>query len=167
MKKVIRNILIIRLVALIAIQFIRTAKNTSSAAPSENDITKKFTVPEDVHKILVASCYDCHSNNTVYPWYANIQPTAWWLAGHIEDGKRGLNFSEFGRYSLAKQYHRFEDINDEIKGGDMPLSSYTFIHTYAKLSDAQKQIIYNWTATCQDYLKSTYPADSLIKKKRA
>ena len=93
MKIILKRLFQLLLLAFIVIQFIRPAKNKSEGV-STNDITTKYAVPQDVMAVLKTSCYDCHSNNTNYPWYANIQPIAWWLDDHIKEGKKELNFSE-------------------------------------------------------------------------
>lgn len=144
-------------------QFIRPAKNISKDI-SGNDISTKYPVPDSVQKILKVACNDCHTNNTRYPWYAEIQPVGWWLSGHIKDGKRGLNFSEFTSYKIRKQFHRFDDIIEQVKKDEMPLSSYTLIHTDAKLSDEEKRILADWAESLKDSLKEKYPPDSLLKK---
>jgi len=131
------------LVALVIIQFFKPARNISSEK-SPNDITNKYAVPASVQEILKTSCYDCHSNNTVYPWYANIQPVAWWLADHVNEGKNELNFSEFLTYSPKKAHHKLEEVNEMVKEGEMPLQSYTIIHQNAKLSEPQKLEIATW-----------------------
>jgi hypothetical protein len=131
------------LVALIIIQFFKPERNLSTTK-SANDITNKYAVPASVQEILKTSCFDCHSNNTVYPWYANIQPVAWWLADHVNEGKRELNFSEFLTYSPKKAHHKLEEVNDMVKEGEMPLQSYTIIHQNAKLNEAQKLEIATW-----------------------
>src|SRR5882757_10854522 len=113
MKKFLKRLLLLLLIVFIVIQFFRPTKNVA-AGIGDNDISKKYPVPQDVANILKTSCYDCHSNNTVYPWYSYIQPVAWWLDGHIKGGKRGLDFSSFTTYSIRKQYKRLEDIIDEI-----------------------------------------------------
>src|SRR5665811_802718 len=110
MKKIFKRILIALLIIFIAIQFIRPAKNRSEGI-SANDISTKYPVPDSVQAILKVACYDCHSNNTRYPWYAEIQPVAWWLNNHIKDGKRGLNFSEFTSYRIKKQFHRLDAVS--------------------------------------------------------
>lgn len=110
MKKIIRTILIVLLIALIIIQFIRPKKNISEGIAA-NDISSKYAIPTDVNDILKVSCYDCHSNNTAYPWYWNIQPVMWFMNGHINEGKRHLNFSIFTTYAIAKQYKMFDNIN--------------------------------------------------------
>jgi hypothetical protein len=97
-----RKWLLILIAAFILIQFIQPARNTNGQVV-QSDITATFTVPAEVKSILEVACYDCHSNNTRYPWYANIQPGGWWLAKHIKDGKEELNFSDFELYSGRRQ----------------------------------------------------------------
>jgi hypothetical protein len=164
LKKILIRTFQILLLAFIIIQFIRPAKNKSDVI-SNNDITKIYSVPENVQAILKTSCYDCHSNNTVYPWYANIQPAAWWLNDHIKEGKKELNFSEFASYRIGRQYRKLEEINKEVKENEMPLNSYLWIHKNAKLDDQQKLTIANWVTSVRDSIKANYPADSLVRKK--
>ena len=161
---VFKKAILIILVILIVIQFFHPSKNIA-AGKSSQSIASIYSVPANVHSILSKACNDCHSNNTRYPWYNNIQPVAWWLDNHIRDGKRGLNFDEFATYRIGKQYHRMEDIIDEVKKGDMPLGSYTLIHTNANLNDDEKNTIYKWAGGIRDSIKARYPADSLVKKR--
>jgi hypothetical protein len=165
MKKFLKRFFLLLLVVFIFIQFFRPAKNISTDI-SANDITTKYAVPQDVQTILKTSCYDCHSNNTAYPWYNNIQPVAWWLADHIKEGKNELNFSEFASYRIGRQYKKLEEINKEVKEDEMPLESYTFIHGDAKLSEQQKLRIANWVNTLRDSIKTQYPEDSLKRPQR-
>ncbi len=151
------------LIILIAIQFIRPPKNKSERI-SANDISTKYSVPDSIGSILKVACNDCHSNNTRYPWYNQIQPVAWWLENHIRDGKRGLNFSEFTSYRIKKQFRRLDDIDELVKKNEMPISSYTLIHTDAKLTDRQKLALQRWTGTLRESIKAHYPPDSLLKK---
>ena len=153
------------LAVLIVIQFFHPAKNIhTDATATLNDISKVYAVPENVQLVLKTSCYDCHSNNTYYPWYNNIQPVAWWLNHHINEGKRELNFNEFASYRIRRQYKKMEDLIDQIKEDEMPLSSYTFIHKDAKLNQAQKLALGNWAKTIRKDIESKYPADSLKKQ---
>jgi len=147
-----RKILLVFLVILIIIQFIRPGRNISNAV-SSNDITLHFPVPEDIVHVLKRSCYDCHSNNTVYPWYMNIQPVGWWMQYHVNDGKRKLNFSEFSSYPVKKQYDKFKATRDEIKEGGMPLDSYLWIHKYAILTAAEKTSVIKWADSLQTDLR--------------
>jgi hypothetical protein len=167
MKKFIKSIALLLLAALIIIQFFRLEKNLSSIdGPEANDISKVYPVPQEVAFILKTSCYDCHSNNTHYPWYANFQPVAWWLADHIKEGKKEINFSEFASYRIGRQYKKLEEIKKQVEEGEMPLQSYTTIHGDAKLSAAQKEILAQWASTTRDSIKANYPADSLLRPKK-
>ena len=159
-----KKILLLVIAILVLIQFIRPTKNISADA-FQADISKVYNVPGDVSDILKKACNDCHSNNTRYPWYAEIQPVAWWLNDHIEEGKEELNFSEFTTYRPARQYRKLEEIKKQIDEGEMPLSSYTLIHTDAKLTDAEKQTLINWSEGIRNEMKTKYPADSLVMKK--
>ncbi|NOT74774.1 MAG: heme-binding domain-containing protein [Cyclobacteriaceae bacterium] len=141
-----RKILIGLLVALILIQFIRPTRNISTGE-NPNEISKHYAVPEQVHKVLVYSCYDCHSNNTKYPWYTNIQPVGLWLQSHVEDGKRHLNFDEFGTYPEKKAKHKFEEIEETTKTEWMPLESYLIIHGDAKLTKEQWEEMRVWASS--------------------
>jgi hypothetical protein len=139
----IRKILLLLLVALVIIQFFRPEKNQSTA-DAPNDISKHYPVPAEVNAILKKACTDCHSNNTEYPWYNNIQPIAWWLADHVKEGKKELNFSEFASYSPKKQHHKLEEVTETVKEGEMPLNSYTWTHKDAILTDAEKRVLADW-----------------------
>jgi len=162
--KILKRMLIVMVILLVIIQFFRPTRNISEIIPT-NEITAAVAVPDDVFGILKNSCFDCHSNNTRYPWYANIQPAAWFMNGHIKDGKRGLNFSEFATYSLRRQYRRLNDIIENVNDGEMPLPSYLLIHSDAKLTAGQKERIVSWANAAIDSMKAKYPADSLLSKR--
>ena len=137
----VKKILLGLLVILILIQFIRPEKNQSG--DFSRDITTVYPVPDDVQAVLKRACYDCHSNYTTYPWYSNIQPVAWWLQNHINEGKEHLNFSEFAAYTLEKQAHKMEETAEMVEQGEMPLNSYGWMHSGARLdtSEAQKYLL--------------------------
>src|SRR5436309_2461841 len=123
-------------IALATIQFIQPRLNKGEQSlPTE--ITKLYSIPENVQAIIKYSCYDCHSNNTHYPWYSHFQPFAWMMARHIRKGKTELNFNEFGSYSSRRQISKLKGIEGSIKDGSMPLWSYTLIHNDSKLSKEQ------------------------------
>lgn len=163
MKKVFKIILFVLFTVFVLIQFIRPEKNISTVI-SPNDISTKYPVPDSIKKILAIACNDCHSNNTKYPWYAEIQPVAWWLNDHIVNGKKDLNFSEFTKYRIRKQFRKLEEINELVTKNKMPLASYTWIHTDAILTDAEKQALTNWSEALQDTIRAHYPPDSLVRK---
>lgn len=164
MKKYGRVILIALAVILLIWQFIRPEKNLSDVRT--HDISTAYVVPEDVQSILKVACNDCHTNKTDYPWYAEVQPVAMWINNHVNDGKRHLNFSEFTSRPIAIQNHKFEEIVEQIKEGEMPLTSYTLIHRDAVLSQEQKNQLIGWAEAMMDTLKAKYPADSLVMPRR-
>jgi hypothetical protein len=161
-----KKILLALLAIFVIIQLFRPEKNNSNDLT--NAVTKKYDVPEEVAVILKNACNDCHTNNTVYPWYANVQPVAWWLDEHVKDGKRHLNLSDFTNLPIAVQNHKFEEIVEVIDENEMPLESYTYLglHQEANLTSKEKEVLKSWAVKQMDYLKSNYPADSLIMKRR-
>lgn len=148
--KWVKKIVFLVLVSLVGIQFFPTKRNQNTAILTA-DFTKTFDVPKEIQAILKTSCYDCHSNNTNYPWYNKTQPISWFMQHHIEKGKDELNFSEFGSYSKRKQKNKLKAIVNQIKDGEMPLSSYIFIHSNAKLTERQKKEIMNWINTLNNH----------------
>ncbi|MFN2439935.1 MAG: heme-binding domain-containing protein [Chitinophagaceae bacterium] len=148
-----KKILLGLLLVFIAIQFIRPARNNSNAT-QHGDIIAYFNVPANVAGIFQTSCYDCHSNNTRYLWYANIQPFGWLLAKHIKDGKAELNFNEYRNYSPRRQLSKLKSTQNSIKDGSMPLSSYTLLHPNAKLSEESMALLIEWTTKTVDSLSS-------------
>lgn len=149
-----KKILFGLLIVFVAIQFIQPAHNTSTQI-LPMDITKLYPLPEQVGAVLKNACYDCHSNNTRYPWYSSIEPGGWWMASHIKNGKTDLNFSEFGSYSKRKQQNKFRSIAKSIDEGSMPIGAYTIIHTDAKLTTDQKALITDWANKMKDSLSKT------------
>jgi len=159
----IKKILYLLLAALVVIQFFRPKRNTQEGIPATH-IAAKYPIPEDVNAILNKACNDCHTNNTRYPWYSNIQPVAWWLDEHIRDGKKELNFSEYTNKRPRYMYHKMEEVIEQVKEGEMPLASYTWTHKDAILTEAEKNRLYDWANAVMDTLKTQYPIDSLIRR---
>lgn len=145
-----KKILLAILIVFIAIQFIRPERNSSKGVQA--DIITQLNIPANVAGVLKTSCYDCHSNNTRYPWYANIQPAGWLLAEHVRDGKEELNFNEFPTYSYRRQLSKLKSIKNSIKDGSMPIASYTLLHPDAKISGESKALLIQWTTKTIDSL---------------
>ncbi|MCA0233106.1 heme-binding domain-containing protein [Runella sp. MFBS21] len=135
-KKIVVGLFII----LVGIQFIRPDSNNDNRVMA-TDFIKTYEVPTQIGSVLRRSCYDCHSNNTEYPWYSSIQPMGWLINKHISEGKKNLNFSEFGTYSQRKQVSKLKSIAKQIEQNKMPLPSYTMIHQNAILTSNEKSLI--------------------------
>ncbi|MDP2067361.1 MAG: heme-binding domain-containing protein [Lutibacter sp.] len=146
-----KKAILLLLIAVVGIQFLPTTRNQSNEV-FETDFTNTFAVPNNVQNLLKNSCYDCHSNNTSYPWYYKIQPVGWLLENHIKEGKKELNFNEFGTYSKRRQKSKLKSIINQIDEDEMPLWSYTLIHKDAKLSEADKELLIRWMNKLKDSL---------------
>lgn len=156
MKKIIKKILFIGLIIFLLMQLYQPARNESFEQDITANFTKVYNVPKNVEAIVRTSCYDCHSNNTNYPWYSNVQPVGFFMEHHIKEAKEDLNFSEWGNYSKRKQENKLDRIVKQIKSDEMPLASYTLIHKNARLTTVQKEEIMDWLSKIKDSISSKY-----------
>lgn len=144
MKKILKIIATVLVVAFVAIQFYCPDRTTPPIVEAET-LEANAQVPENVAAILKRSCSDCHSNQTEYPWYSNVAPFSWLLANHIEDGRRELNFSIWGTYEARKKKRKLNEICEQVETGEMPYNQYLWLHRDAKLSEDDKKILCDWT----------------------
>jgi len=151
MKKSVKIIALVFLVGLVGIQFIPTQPNQSDSVP-ETDFMLVYNVPKTIQKKLQVSCYDCHSNNTQYPWYNKVQPVAWLLEDHVKEGKAELNFNEWDSLSSRRKASKIKSIISQIENDEMPLASYTLIHRDAIFTDTEKQDIINFLTELKNKL---------------
>ncbi|TCJ14274.1 cytochrome C [Flaviaesturariibacter flavus] len=151
-----KRILLILLAILVILQFIRPERNESTAQ-QPGSILNGYPASPQVTGILKKACFDCHSNNTHYPWYTNIQPVGWWMQHHVDEGKRKLNFDEFRTYNTRKQVKKMEETVELVKKGEMPLDSYTWIHKDAKLDAGERQALTAWADSVGKAVASQRP----------
>lgn len=149
--KIVKIIATVLLIAFVLIQFLPKQINKSQTT-SKADFLAVYNVPTNIKNKLKTSCYDCHSNNTTYPWYNKIQPVAMFLEIHVRDGKKELNFSEWDSLSVRRKKSKLKAIVNQIKDDEMPLSSYTIIHRNAKFTKAEKQEMIKWMTQKKDNL---------------
>ena len=138
-----REIILFIIIIIVGIQFIPVQRNYSKTF-SKGGIIESTKAPADIAQMLKSSCYDCHSNHTKYPWYNNIAPVSWWIASHISEAKKELNFSEWEKYTLKKKKHKLKEIIEETGEGEMPLRSYLWTHGEVKLSESQINRLETW-----------------------
>lgn len=153
MKKALKITVIVLFAAFIAIQFYRP-DFTNPPVIAEQTLEANNQIPGAVENILVRSCNDCHTNKTEYPWYSQIAPSSWFLANHISDGRRHLNFSEWRTYEISRKRRKLEEVCEQVKEREMPLPSYLWIHWGAKLSDEEVKILCDWTESERSRLES-------------
>lgn len=133
----------ILLILFIGIQFYKVEVKTTDAHP-EDDLLKTNPASREIVSLLESACYDCHSEQTKFPWYNGISPIQWWLADHVNHGKKHLNFSAWGSYSAKKKQHKIDECIEMLQAGEMPLNSYTWTHADARLSDEQVGALIDW-----------------------
>ncbi|NIF05072.1 cytochrome C [Chryseobacterium sp. Tr-659] len=149
MNRCITKILLGLILVFLLIQMIQPARNIDYGQVPSTDIAKVYQIPENVQTVFANSCYDCHSNSTDYPFYAYIQPLSFFIDNHIKEGKKELNFNEWGNYSHRRQANKLESIANQIKQQKMPLPSYAYLHRGANLSKKQIEEIVSWVELMQ------------------
>jgi Haem-binding domain len=153
MKKALKIIVLLLFVVFVGLQFVRPDFSNPPIVPDQT--LEAANIPADVSQVLKRSCYDCHSNATVYPWYSKISPFSGVLANHIKDGRNGLNFSEWGSYAATRKKRKLRSVCENAESKEMPLNSYLWIHRDAKLSDADIKLICDWTDSAVETLSSS------------
>src|SRR6476620_5797107 len=142
-KKIVKIVLVVVAAAFIVMQFFRIDKTNPTVNAAET-LEATTSVPPDIQLILGRSCNDCHTNQTMYPWYSNIQPSGWFLKNHIDDGRRQLNFSVWSTYTAKRKAKKLEEVCEQVQAGEMPLPSYLWIHWDSKLRDGDAQALCDW-----------------------
>lgn len=141
--KTFKKIFVVLVIILIVAQFFGPKKNEGNVQSFE-PFLKDTNPSEEVTSILKESCFDCHSDVTRYPWYAKITPANYWMASHIADGKKEFNISAWNGYSIKKKDKKFKELIEMVEKKEMPLKSYTFAHSDARLTDAQIAAVVDW-----------------------
>ncbi|RMA58039.1 heme-binding domain-containing protein [Ulvibacter antarcticus] len=157
MHKFIKYFLIVLLIALVVIQFIRPDKNQGgyeSVTTFENEVKPSV----EVGMILKENCYDCHSDQTRYPWYAEIAPVSFWLADHIKVGKGHFNVSAWDTYSVKKKEHKLEELIEMVEKEEMPLDSYTWLH--GNLKENEVKLLLQWATIARIEYKNLLKVSS-------
>lgn len=125
---------------LVLIQLVRPEKTNPP-------VTGELAAPPEVAAIMKRACYDCHSNETKWPWYSNVAPASWLLAEHVKDGRKHLNFSEWQGYEEGRKLKKLGEIAEEVEEGHMPIPGYVALHAEAKLTEAEKKTLVDWAKT--------------------
>jgi len=141
--KAVRWAAIIAVSLFVVVQFFGPAK-TNPAVDQVQTLQARTRISPQVAAILDRSCGDCHSNNTRWPWYSNVAPVSWFVISNVDDGRKDMNFSEWGRYDARQQAGQLNQICREVKSGSMPLSSYTPLHPGTKLTPEDVKVLCDW-----------------------
>lgn len=146
MLKVLKYSVIVFTLVFAAVQFVRPDMTNPPVNPDER-LEASVEVPGNIAAILKRSCNDCHTNETVHPWYSNITPVNYWLKGHFEHGREHLNFSTWARYTPQQKEKRLEEVCEVLESGEMPLPSYLWGHRDAEVSGDDKKLLCDWART--------------------
>lgn len=147
MKKVLIYISVIILLIFISIQFISFGSVSNSQTKNTNDLLTATNPPAEIAELIRNGCYDCHSEQTVFPWYSKIAPVSWLLESHISEAREYVNFSDWSTLSTEDQIGLLQSCADEINTDEMPLSSYKIMHKKARFDAKEKELIENWIKT--------------------
>ena len=144
MRKLLKWAVIVLVVIFMGLQFVRPARTNPPVDESQSIYARTQMTPQ-VAAILDRSCRDCHSNKTAWPWYTNVAPVSWFVIGHVNDARKDMNLSEWGRLDHDRQARKLRQMCEEVQDGAMPLSSYTPLHPGSKLSPADVKTLCDWT----------------------
>lgn len=124
-------------IPLVVMQVVRPSRENPA-------VTGDIVAPPEVKSVLKKACYDCHSNESVWPWYSNVAPVSWLVVRDVNEGRKHLNFSVWETYEPGRKTHKLEEIEGEVSEGEMPMAIYVPLHPEAKLSDAEKKLLVDW-----------------------
>jgi hypothetical protein len=152
-RKILKVAIVVIAIAFLAAQFVRPDFSNPPVVESET-LYASTAVPAEVQHVLTRSCNDCHSNSTVYPWYSKVTPFNWFLAGHIDEGRHEMNFSEWNTYTSQKKIKKLDEMCEQVEGGEMPLPSYLWIHRDAVLAEGDAKLLCDWAKVEGERLSS-------------
>lgn len=157
LKKILKIAAIVLSLTFIIIQFFRPDYVNPQVVQAET-LEASTQVPDNVKTILNRSCADCHSNQTLYPWYSNVAPVSWLLAEDIHDGRNEVNFSVWNTYDTRKKIRKLDEICEQVESGEMPLPAYLWIHRDAILKEGEAAILCDWATSEKARLEQQQPA---------
>jgi len=132
-----RSIAVAVVAVLVVIQFKPVTRDNPA-------VRNEISASPEVMAIITRACYDCHSNETEWPWYSHVAPISWFVAGHVAEGREHLNFSEWPAFDMDEQVHLFEEMEKEVEDKEMPLKSYLILHSDARLTPDDRQTLLRW-----------------------
>jgi hypothetical protein len=138
-----KRVLVGLVAILVILQFFQIDKSPIPI-DSEKTFATQMNPPADVLAQLKSSCYDCHSNETKYPWYTYVAPISLWIKGHIKNARGAINFSTWTDMSEKDQKHALHECAEEIEEGHMPPKGYVRMHRIAAMDEAKKSLLIEW-----------------------
>lgn len=143
MKRKLRILGLVLFAALLLMQFV-PVELPANEENNPDDLIRNGLTDEAVAPILKASCYDCHSNEVIYPWYTKVKPVTWLIRHDVQEGREELNFSTWNAMNKRRMLRKLEEIKEVVEKDEMPLPIYTVMHRGAKLTNDQKLALSAW-----------------------
>lgn len=137
MKRALGIVLLLLAGVFVVIQFFQPDR-------SNPPVRAEIAAPPEVKAVLRRACYDCHSNETVWPWYSYVNPMGWFMGGHVTEGREHLNLSEWEQLNAQERYHMKQEILEVLENESMPLPSYLLLHGDAELSSEDRGVLKRW-----------------------
>jgi hypothetical protein len=135
---------------LLAIQLVPVNRSNPTVDQSR-PIYTTLPVPNSVKAVFERSCEDCHSNQTAWPWYSYVAPVSWVVAHDVHEGRKKMNFSEWGSYSAQRKEDRLEEICEQVTNADMPDRKYAIFHRSARPTSQERDAVCQWTEDSRQY----------------
>jgi len=157
-----KRIVLALVVLLLLAQFIRPERSNPPVDPA-----KEVHAPQPVMSILQRSCFDCHSNRTLWPWYAQIAPVSWLLADDVKDGRNELNFSDFESFTPRRAARKLQETCEQVEEHEMPMKVYLPLHPNAKLTDADRKTLCVWAKAERARIIAAHPDAAQPQQRRA
>lgn len=143
MKNKLKWIFAALVVVFVLLQFTNPPRTNPPVAP-EHDLMATNPPPPQIAALLHNACYDCHSDETRWPWYSRVAPVSWLVADDVTHGRERMNFSDWPRALPERAAKRLEHISEEVDYKDMPPTKYTLLHPEARLTAGQREQLIRW-----------------------
>ncbi|KAA3614139.1 MAG: heme-binding protein [Calditrichaeota bacterium] len=144
-----KKALIALIIVLIIIQFIPLNRDNPASNP-----TSEIKLKPEVKPIIEKACYDCHSNNTNWPWYSFVAPVSFFVVNHVQEGRDELNFSIWQEYSQKRKSRKLKELVEEVEEGEMPLPPYIITHSEADLTEEEIGTLIKWAKSDSLYISN-------------
>lgn len=154
----IQIVIIVAVLLLLAIQLYRPS-TTNPVSDRTQDIRSILTVEPKVASVIDRSCGDCHSNQTVWPWYSHVAPASWLVVSDVNRGRAAMNLSDWGKYSAKQQKEHLEGVCSEVSQGEMPAVQYALMHPDARLTAAEKTAVCGWANRAASWTRPDVPVE--------
>lgn len=142
-KRIAKISIVVGGVVFVLLQFIQPNRENPQTDPALS-MSAELNVPKNIQSLLDRGCRDCHSNQTVWPFYSYVAPASWLVSYDVTEGRKYFNMSEWGKYKISKKIQKLSGIHEAVSNKSMPMPKYIPLHPEADLSDAERDTLSRW-----------------------